>query len=127
MRKEYIVYEGQHFTIEWYFNAEGKSKALDYFNNLIPGNQDKLLYLVKRIGDFGRINDKTKFNSENDGIYAFKPKPDRFLSFFTKGRKIIITHAFKKKTQKLSKNEKIMALKIKANYESRVKRGEYYE
>ena len=58
-------------------------------------NQMKLLYLVKRIGDFGKISDKTKFNFEEDGIWAFKPKPDRFLSFFTSGNKIIITNAQK--------------------------------
>ena len=87
MEKEYVVNDGQHFTIEWYYNSDGKSKALEYFTDLMPGNQDKLLYLIKWMGDFGRIIDKTKFNNEHDGIYAFKPKPDRFLSFFTKGKK----------------------------------------
>jgi len=38
--------------------------------------------LFKRIGDFGKISDKTKFRNEKDGIYAFKPQPDRLLSFF---------------------------------------------
>jgi len=32
---------------------------------------------------FGKIFDITKFRNEGDGIYAFKPQPDRFLSFFT--------------------------------------------
>ena len=47
----------------------------------------KLLYLVKRIGDFGKISDKTKFNFEHNGIWAFKLKPDRFLSFLQAERK----------------------------------------
>jgi len=47
MEKEYVVNDGQHFTIEWYYNSDGKSKALEYFTDLMPGNQDKLLYLIK--------------------------------------------------------------------------------
>jgi len=110
MNREYIIYEGTYFTIEWYYSDNGKSQPLEYFNNLNPSNQRKLLYLIKRIGDFGKISDKTKFMNENDGIYAFKPKPDRFLSFFTTGKKIVITNAFIKKTQKLPRNEKELAL-----------------
>lgn len=127
MGREYIVYEGEYFTIEWYFSKNGKSQPLDYFNDLDSASQRKLLYLIKRIGDFGRISDKTKFRNENDEIYAFKPKPDRFLSFFTSGKKIIITNAFMKKSQKLPKNEKELALRSKKDFEERIKRGEYYE
>ena len=127
MSREYIVYEGTHFTIEWYFSEGGKSQPLDYFNNLNPASKRKFLYLIKRIGDFGKISDKTKFRNENDGIYAFKPQPDRFLSFFTTGKKIIITNAFVKKSQKLPKKEKELALKKKNDFEDRLRRGEYYE
>jgi len=127
MIREYIIYEGQHFTIEWYYSKDGKSQPFEYFSKLDPSNQRKLLYLIKRIGDFGKISDKTKFMNENDGIYAFKPKPDRFLSFFTSGRKIIITNAFVKKSQKLPKNEKDLALKIKNDFNRRVEGGTYYE
>ncbi len=55
--------------------------------------------LFKRMGDFGIINDKTKFRNEGDKIYAFKSQPNRFLSFFIEGRKIIVTNAFKKKVR----------------------------
>ena len=43
------------------------------------------------------------------------------------GQKIIVTNGFHKKTDKLPKNEKEKALKFKKDYESRVKRGNYYE
>jgi hypothetical protein len=39
------------------------------------------------MGDFGKIYDITKFRNEGDGIYAFKPQSDRYLSFFTLGKK----------------------------------------
>lgn len=73
------------------------------------------------------IADETKFRNEGDGIYAFKPKPNRFLCFFFKGKKIIITNAFVKKAQKLSPEEKERALRAFDDYQSRVTRGVYYE
>ncbi len=127
MTKEYIVYEGEFFTIEWYYSKNGSSQALEYFNNLDKNQKKKFLYLIKRMGDFGKISDKTKFVNEHDGIYAFKPQPDRFLSFFALGKKIIITNAFIKKTQKLPKNEKETALKNREDYLFRIKEGNYYE
>lgn len=78
------------------------------------------------MGDVGKINDKTKFNNEGDKIYAFKPQPERFLCFFVKGKKIIVTNAFKKKTQKLPKDEKEKALKYKTEYEKRRNEERYY-
>ena len=54
-------------------------------------------------------------------------QPYRFLCFFFEGQKIIVTNGFHKKTDKLPQNEKERALKLKKDYEDRVKRGNYYE
>lgn len=127
MTREYIVYEGEEFTIEWYFDLKGSSQVLEYYNALKPEERIKLLRLLKRIGDAGEIKDKTKFNFEGNQIYTFKPQPHRFLCFFFKGKKIIITNAFCKKQQKLPANEKEKALKYKNDYEARINNGDYYE
>jgi phage-related protein len=71
------------------------------------------------MGDFGKIYDKTKFTYEEDKIYAFKPQPDRYLSFFTKDKKMIVTNAFWKKTQKMPRGEKELAIKNMNEYNSR--------
>ena len=55
-----------------------------------------------------------------------KPQPDRFLCFFCKGKKIVVTNAFEKKQDKLPVSEKQRALGIKKNYEKRVEEGIYY-
>lgn len=125
--KEYIAYEGQKYRVEWYFTEKATSPALEYYNGLEQSQRIKLLYLIKRMGDFGRISDITKFNNEGDHIFAFKPKPDRFLCFFAKQGKIIITNAFCKKQQKLPKNEKERALACKESYEKRLEMRCYYE
>jgi len=83
----------------------------------------KFLALVKRMGDFGKIFDISKFRNEGDGIYAFKPQPDRYLSFFTDNKKIIVTNGFRKRTERLPKNEKELAIKYKQDYFERKKGG----
>ena len=125
--KEYLAYRGEKYIVEWYFNRKGESQALDFFNNLNMIEQQRFFHLVKRMGDFGYISDKTKFRNEEDGIYAFKPQPNRFLSFFYEGGKIIITYGFVKKSQKLKKQDKACALTARDDYVERVKEGAYYD
>lgn len=33
MKREYVVFQGEEFTIEWYYNAIGKSQAKEYFDS----------------------------------------------------------------------------------------------
>lgn len=125
--REYIAYDGNCFIIEWYFNSKDESQALDYYLSLGDDERIQILKLFKRIGDSGEIKNKTKFMYEGNKIYAFKPQPDRFLCFFYDGQKIIVTNAFRKKQQKLPKNEKIKALKMRDDYITQVKVGKYYD
>lgn len=127
MNIEYVAYVGKKFTIEWYYSPGGKSVALEYYNSLTTQERIKVLELFKRMGDAGEVKDTTKFNYEGNHIYAFKPKPDRFLCFFYIGQKIIVTNAFRKKQQKLSDTEKTRAVRHKSDYETRIKRGKYYD
>ncbi|TGN09648.1 type II toxin-antitoxin system RelE/ParE family toxin [Leptospira ilyithenensis] len=124
--KEFTAYKGEKFTIEWYFDESENSDVLDYFEKLPESFQIKTLALFKRFAEIGEIKDSTKFNFEGDALFAFKPIPHRFLCFFVKGKKIIVTNAFHKKTDKLPKNEKERALKRREDYEKRTKKGIYY-
>ena len=46
MRKEFIVYEGPEYTIEWYYNERRKSPAKKYFDALtVKGSLMLLSYL----------------------------------------------------------------------------------
>ena len=125
--KEYIAYQGNKYTIEWYYDEKDYSQTLAYFEKLSPKRQDKVFYLFSRMADFGIISDLTKFRNEADGIYAFKPQPDRFLCFFFRGNKIIVTNAFEKQQEKLPVQEKRKALACKTQYEIRLTEGTYYD
>jgi phage-related protein len=127
MSKEYVAYEGQEFTIEWYYSPKGESQTLQYYLDLETSDRIKVLKLFKMMGDIGKIRDETKFRNEGDKIFAFKPQPHRFLSFFVEGKKIIVTNAFWKKQDKLPKSEKDRALNCMNSYKQRLKEGIYYE
>lgn len=127
MNKEFIIYEGDYYILEWYFDSRGKSKPLEYFEDLTLEQQKKAFQLFKLIADRPKFFNKEKFNYEEDQIFAFKPKPDRFLCFFYQGSKIIVTNAFEKKTDKLPSREKEKALNAKDDYTNRCKKGIYYD
>ena len=118
-----VIYVGERFTVEWYYDESGYSQAYEYFLATADIQKRKFLVLVKRIAEFGRIFDITKFRNEGDSIYAFKPQPDRYLAFFVIGRKIIVTNAFYKKTDKLPDAEKQLAIHYKNNYLKRQENG----
>lgn len=124
---KYLAYQAQFYTIEWYYDHKGSSQALEYFNDLPDDRKRKFINLFRIMGDRGKLFDITKFRNEGESIYAFKPQLDRYLCFFFKGKKIIITNAFMKKTEKLPSREKEKALKALESYEIRVKEGTYYE
>jgi Phage derived protein Gp49-like (DUF891). len=125
--KKPVAYRGSVFTVEWFFDSELKSQPLEYFLKLSDHRQDQVMKLFRLMGERGKINNITKFRNEGDGIYAFKPQPDRFLCFFCKGKKIVVTNAFEKKQDKLPKSEKDRALRAKEDYDERVEERIYYD
>ena len=117
MKKEdCVIYKGKFFQIEWYYDSNGNSQPFDYYQSCDIVQKRKFLMLCQRMGDFGRILDTTKFRAEGDDIYAFKPQPDRYLAFFKKGSKNIVTNAYRKSGSKMPKTEKKLAIKNRADY-----------
>jgi len=121
--KSCTIYVGEKYTLEWYYDKNSKSVAFEFYMKTPEFLQKKFLVLAKKMGDFGKVFDITKFRYEGDGIYAFKPQPDRYLSFFTDGKKIIVTNGFIKKTDKLPENEKKKAIKCMKDYFERKNGG----
>lgn len=115
-KKSCLIYRGPFFSIEWFYDEKGYSQPYEYFLKTSASQKRKFLLLAKKMGDFGKIIDKTKFRNEDDKIYAFKPQPDRYLCFFKTGKKIIVTNAFRKKGDKLPVQEKVTATKTMEKY-----------
>ena len=127
--EDYIFYRGDKFRVEFYFTQTGALPAKEYFDSSERQAQVKLLALVKYIAENGRLFDESKFRlvDGKDKIYEFKPKDERFLNFFSEGKIIIITNAYRKKGQKVDPRELTKAINLKKDYEFRVMGGVYYE
>jgi hypothetical protein len=48
-----VIYSGEKFTLEWYYDKNGNSVAYDYFNKTPEDLQDKFFVLAKKMGDNG--------------------------------------------------------------------------
>ena len=122
-KEDYIFYQGEKFQVEFYFTESGKMPAKEYLEKESLGVQVKLAALVQYIADHGKLFDITKFRKVDtkDNIFEFKPVDHRFFSFFYKGKKIIITNAYMKKSQKVSKRDLEKAKNMKKTYIDRFK------
>lgn len=127
--EEYIFYQGEKFQVEFYFTEAGKLPAKKYLEKSSLEVKIKLATFIKYIADAGEILDTKKFRlvDPKERLYEFKPLSHRFFNFFFKGRKIIITNAYMKKSQKVDRRELKKAKDIKKDYTRRMKGGTYYE
>ena len=121
--KNIIAFEGEKYTIEWFVDVKGYSQALEYYQESPVTQRDKILALFRYMVTFGKIWDITKFRNEGDGIYTFKTNQDRYLCFFFRQGKIIITNAFTKKTQKMPQKEKQKAIAAYKSYTKTEQKG----
>ena len=48
--KDCVIYSGDKFILEWYYDNNGKSVAYDYFLDTTEDLQDKFLILIKKMG-----------------------------------------------------------------------------
>jgi len=117
--ENFPLYSGDHFSVFFHAETNESSAVRNYFEACDHATQASLLKLATRISDTGQLFDEDKFRIEDkkNKIYCFKPRDDRFFSFFFTGRRIIITSGHPKKKQKLDRRELEKAIRIKNQYQ----------
>lgn len=111
------------YTVEFYETEKGEKPCLEFLNTL------EVKLRAKAFRDMALLEEKgTELRlpySEHldDGIFELRTKQGtnivRNLYFFFVGNKIIITHGFRKKTQKTPPEEIIRAKKYRKEYLAR--------
>lgn len=131
---EILFYEGPRFTVEWYYMENGHLPALEYYRRMADIEQHKLKLLVKYLADnpHGTQLPVTMYRIEDrvNKIFAFKPRAERFLNFTTEGSRVIITNAYHKHAQRMTKQDMEdmrLACRYRQDYLRRVKEDTYYE
>ena len=130
---DYIIYKGPTYTIEWYYTKNRRMPAYEYYTEMEEKIRDRFLYMVKYLADSpkGTRLPTSMYNIEDhkEKIYAFKPQAERLFNFMYKGGKVIVTNAYRKHSQQMTKQDKErvkIAVRYKKDYLKRVKEGTYY-
>jgi len=118
-----LVYDGAVFRIEFYVASNGAAPAEAWLEQLPLAGQQRFAALFARMGDTGKIWNERKFKhlTETDQIFEFKVEADRILCFFFVGRRLLLTHGFRKTGDKTPKREIDRAEAYKKDFEGRVK------
>ncbi len=94
-----LVYDGAVLRIEFYVAPNGVAPAEAWLEQLPRGSQQKFAALFVRMGDTGKIWNERTFNhvTETDQLVECNVDADRILCFFFIGRRLILTHGFRKR------------------------------
>ena len=98
-----------------------KNYFLDFYKEQDNKVQEKIEYVLDLIRFEKRVPIKfLKFLENSDGIYEVKVittfKSIRILCFFDKGKLVVLTNCFVKKSQKTPRKEIKLAEKLKKEY-----------
>ena len=100
-----------------------KSYFQNFFNQQSKKVKEKIIWTFDLIEDLQRVPETYfKHIEDTDGLYEIRVQIGsdifRIFCFFDKGNLVVLANGFQKKTQKTSKKEIELALKIKAAYEN---------
>ncbi len=97
--------------------VNGRSQVKEYIELLDKKTLNRLVALLKRFSETGKIHNVEQFRHEKDGIFAFKANQARTLCFFfpdQSKKSIILTNAYTKKTKKMPLKEFDKAVAIRS-------------
>ncbi len=129
-----LYYNGRFLRVEWYRTADGRLPALEYYLELAEIDRERFGAMVMYMADNppGTFFPQTYYRIEDKDrkIYVFKPRDERFFNFTTECRRVIVTNAYHKHSQKMTKADLEfleVAVRYRAEYLRRVQEGRYYE
>jgi len=111
-----LAYSGRMFRIAFARDRSGVSPAEEFFDGLPQVEKAQLLKLFQILGDsnHGEPRNPKKFGDLGDGLYEFKSFQIRMPFTYAKGERglVLVTHGFRKKTDKAPPSEIAKAKRI---------------
>ena len=117
MPDKHIAYRGLHFVVEFARLQDGLIPGLEFLQEQDVRWQARIMHLFRVLGDTGWISSDEQFKKLQGDFFEFKAFQLRLPCYFAPGRRVVVTHGFKKKKDSMPKQELIRAKSIKAQYE----------
>lgn len=116
------------WNVLYYESSEGKCPTMDFIDSRNKRNQAKLLSFISLLQEYGPNLPRPYADLLKDGIHELRVKLSggqvRFLYFFCYRDIIVLTHVFKKTTDKVPETEIRKAKKYRENFLKRFTREE---
>lgn len=113
--------------MDWAVDASGKAPALDFFRGLSDRDAAKVEALFRRLADSGRMTNEEKFKKlesrQGLAIWEIKSFQLRFLGGFVPGKRFLVAHAVRKKSDKHRPSDVKKAVRILSEHASRQAEG----
>ena len=112
-----------NFEIYYYVDEKGTAPVREYILNLPEGQRVKAFSFIHFLSDQGYKVRRpfADYLGDQTGLYELRPKPSRIIYFFTHRDKIVLLHAFTKKTKAIPERELRIALDRKENCDILIK------
>jgi len=121
--KREIYYEGKVYTVELAIRADGSCPAEEYLDLLFKRSRidwEKIIRPIKRLADFGEVSNPEHFKKiEGTDFWEFKSFQIRMPCFFLPGSRVVITHGFSKKEDRIRKPQLERMKAIRNEYVSK--------
>lgn len=110
----------KEFTIEIYERSNHRQPFKEFYDSLNSKDKSLVLKYLDILEDYGNVIGHRYSKKLDNHIFELRviesKQNIRILYFFQPGRRIIITNAFAKKTQKTPHNELILANIFRINW-----------
>ena len=103
--------------IYYYVDARGNSPVKKFIDELPIKEQAKVFAYIEELRNQGHNIRRPLADYVKNGVYELRPKANRLFYFFFLKENIVIVHAIKKKTNKISEKDITLCLQRKSYIE----------
>ena len=122
MPKREVLYKGRFYTVELAITANGRCPGKKFLDSLFKHDREKILRIIKRLADAdeGKLANREQFKKiEGEDFFEFKNSQIRMPCYFHAAGRLIITHGFIKKEDRIRPEEIDRMKRIRDEYEKR--------
>jgi phage-related protein len=112
------IYRGRVLEI-WYLAEGDRAYAREFvYGELTRDEQNQIIRLVQRMANEGEIRNVQQFRGlrGHANLYEFKRFQTRLMCFYDGPGRLVLTHGFKKKTDRTPPEEIERALRLREAY-----------